>query len=117
MNCLDVCNIKLYTPTPDRSSPCSRCSVLVQRSPVKRLAARSTSSQRPIQLSGLYDLTISAGVFPAGAKWLLVHGGFSLFALSFLKNNEELKRNNHPFLLNMLRYNIYHALVTCHCRQ
>lgn len=68
------------------------------------MAARPTSSQRPIQLLGLYDLTISAGVFLAGAKWLLVHGGFSLFGFSFLKENEEQKRNIHPFLLNMYRY-------------
>lgn len=115
MNCLAICSIKLYTP--DRSSPCSSCSILVHRSPGKRLAARATSSQRPIQLLWLNDLTISTGVFPAGAKWLLVRGGFSLFGFSFLKENEELKRNNHPFLLNMYRYDIYHDLVTCHCKQ
>lgn len=113
VNCLAVCNIKLYTS--DRSCPCSRCSVLVHRSPGKRLAARVTSSQRAIQLSGLYDITISSGVFPAGAKWLLVYGGFSLFGFSFLKENEELKRNNDTFSLNM--YYVYHVLVTCHCKQ
>lgn len=113
LNCLAIYRIKLCTP--DRSSASSRCSVLVHRSPGKRLAARSTSSQRPLHLSGLYD--ISAGVFPAGAKWLLVHGGFSLFGFSFLKENEKLKRNNHPFLLNMYRYNIYHAFVPCHCKK
>lgn len=115
LNCLAVCSIKLYTP--DRSSPCFRCSVLVHKSPGKRLAARATSNEKAIQLSGLYDITISAGVFPARAKWLLVHGGFSLFDFSFLKEDEELKRNNHSFLLNIYRYNVYRVLVTCHSKQ
>ena len=51
-------------------------------------------------MSGLYALaTVSPGVFPAGAKWLLVHDRFALFGLAFLKENEELKRNKIPFVI------------------